>query len=433
MTTAQVTDLARWKLTLPTGAAEHPDEHQASELTTGKEWMPFYGLAPDGSIAFRAPVNGTTTSGSSYPRSELREMDKYAPTKPASWGGNDSLCHTMIIDEAFTALPEGKPHVVGGQIHDAADDFSVFRLEGSNLWLTLGDNTHYKLLMNNYVLGQRIVVAFQVFKGACKVFLNGNPVAMIDSHALVGGYFKAGCYTQARVGQPGVPGVSSNFGEVKIYRLKIAHTYEPGDIAFPDMPPVTPPPVDPPNVPDPPVVTPPPPVPASTRIIHVIRHGEKPKSKSDHTLNSTGLARAQALMGLFAPLDGVYRAGIYRPDRIYASKGNTASMRPLQTVQPLAQRMGLSIITKFDVEAAVSATAKELKAQTGVTLMSMEHSAIVAMCSKLGTSTPKIPSSWDSSRFDMVWTFVSTDGGKSWKFTQTPELLLAGDKSTPMK
>lgn len=415
-TPAQILDLANWKITLPVGPKEDPDQHFAPELTQGKEWSPFYWAdETDQSVVFRAPVNGVTTSGSSYPRSELREM---TGSFEAKWGGNDGSVHTMLVELAFTALPVGKPQVVGAQIHGAADDFATLRLEGTKLWTTLGDGK-FGLLDENYKLGMKLQFAFVVSNGHCLMYLNGAKVADLDSRKLTGAYFKTGCYTQARTGQANVPGVSSNYGEVRVYQLKVTHGASPGPVTFPASTPTQPP------------VTPPPviyPKPQAARVVMVIRHGEKPADKNDHTLNSVGRARAEALAGLFSPSSGVLRAGLYRPDRLIASKGTTASMRPLRTLQPLQLRTGLPMNTRYDFEAQEAEVGGWLAQRLDVTLVCGEHSALVAVCKALGKVTPKLPKAWDDKRFDVVWVFTSDDGA-NWTFTQVPELLLAGDKA----
>ncbi|MFL6150590.1 MAG: hypothetical protein ACJ72I_24405 [Pseudonocardiaceae bacterium] len=60
--------------------------------------------------------------------------------------------------EAFTHLPVGKPQLVGAQIHDATHDISVFRLEGTDLYITNGNNPplhtrHQQLPPRNTIRG----------------------------------------------------------------------------------------------------------------------------------------------------------------------------------------------------------------------------------------------------------------------------------------
>lgn len=215
---ADVLDLSNWKETLPTGSAESPTEIKQPELATYSD-DPYFAVNSgcDG-VQFRAPVDGVTTSGSGYPRSELREMTDDG-TQNASWSADDGT-HTMTIDEAVTDLPEDKPQVVAGQIHDSSDDVTVFRLEGSSLYITDGDTTHYKLVTDDYQLGTRFTARFVASGGEIKAYYNGTLEATIpDSDS--GLYFKAGDYTQANCGNSS-PCDDGNYGQVVIYGL--SHT-----------------------------------------------------------------------------------------------------------------------------------------------------------------------------------------------------------------
>ncbi len=53
----------------------------------------------------RTPVQGVTTSGSSHPRVELREMTNSGQDL-AAWGTNDGLTHTMSITQTVTHLTD---------------------------------------------------------------------------------------------------------------------------------------------------------------------------------------------------------------------------------------------------------------------------------------------------------------------------------------
>src|ERR1700754_4217801 len=71
---AAVLDLTTWKITLPTGASGSPTEVKQPALDSFQV-APWFTTADScRAVQFRAPVNGVTTSGSSYPRSELREI-----------------------------------------------------------------------------------------------------------------------------------------------------------------------------------------------------------------------------------------------------------------------------------------------------------------------------------------------------------------------
>jgi hypothetical protein len=219
---AQVLDLANWKLTLPVNAGGAtigvPLEIQQPALATYTQ-EPYFRVLDDG-VQFRAPVNGVTTSGSRYPRSELREMTNNG-TRQASWSTTEGV-HTMVIDQAITAVPAAKPHVVAGQIHDATDDVLTIRLEQPRLFVD-HNGTDGATLTSSYVLGTRFTVTIQASEGAIKVYYNGS-VTPADTLPLSGGgnYFKAGVYTQSNCTRERTCTLD-NFGEVVIYHLTVTH------------------------------------------------------------------------------------------------------------------------------------------------------------------------------------------------------------------
>lgn len=220
---AEVLDLTNWKETLP---VDDPHQSGTQPLEIKQPDLATYALDPwfvatpaCDAVRFRAAVNGTTTSGSSYPRSELREMQNDGSSN-ASWSSTDGT-HTMVIDEAITAEPQGRPNVVAGQIHDANDDITVFRLEGSSLWITNGDTTHYKLVTDSYVLGTRFEAKFVAAGGQIEAYYNGVLQTTLDAD-ISGAYFKAGAYTQANCGNTS-PCADTNYGEVLIYGVTVTH------------------------------------------------------------------------------------------------------------------------------------------------------------------------------------------------------------------
>lgn len=213
---ADILDLTNWKETLPIGDAGSPTEILQPELAT-YSIDPYFMVNPAGDgVQFRAPVNGVTTSGSGYPRSELREMNG---SNLASWS-TSSGTNTMTIDEAITATPQTKPHVVAGQVHDSSDDVLTIRLEGTNLFVDHNGDAG-PTLTSSYTLGTRFTVQIVASGGHIKVFYNG---AQKDDYtkSVSGAYFKAGAYTQANCANS-TPCDSSNYGEVNIYGLTVSH------------------------------------------------------------------------------------------------------------------------------------------------------------------------------------------------------------------
>ena len=214
-----IPSLAGWKLTLPTGPRESPAEVLTAGLLAGFEQRPHFWRRPDGALLFRAPVNGVTTSGSDNPRSELREM---SGTQKARWSTSLGK-HTMRQIMSFDRLPDGNDGcgLVGGQIHDARNDVSVFRLEGRRLWVTKGNSKH-TLVTEAYELGTRIETKFVCSGGLISAFVNGRLVVTLDAQ-VSGCYFKAGAYTQINAGLGKHPRDASNYGQVTIYELYVSH------------------------------------------------------------------------------------------------------------------------------------------------------------------------------------------------------------------
>lgn len=225
---ADVLNLTNWKQTLPTGASEKPTEIKNDQL---KQFAnnPYFQINSAGNaVQFRAPVNGVTTSGSGYPRSELREMTRDGKEN-ASWSTTSGK-HVMYIDQAITAVPKDKKHVVAGQIHDAKDDVIVIRLENTKLFVDINGKPG-PMLDENYELGKRFTVKFEAGDGVINVYYNGSekPVYTLKKKG-DGNYFKAGAYTQSNCSKESIC-EDNNYGEVMIYDLKLAHGDSSADFA----------------------------------------------------------------------------------------------------------------------------------------------------------------------------------------------------------
>lgn len=219
---ANVLDLTNWKLNLPVDASGGTTgvsrEVKQPELATFIMNPFFHNNADNTGVIFQANTGGATTSGSGYPRTELREMTSNG-TVNASWSSTSGT-HTMEIDQAITHLPVVKPHIVVGQIHDANDDVIVFRLEGSKLFMD-HNGTDGTTLTTSYVLGTRFKVKFVVSGGKVMSYYNGTLVETYTK-SFSGAYFKAGAYVQSSCHT--VSGEScSAYGEVVIYNVTVTH------------------------------------------------------------------------------------------------------------------------------------------------------------------------------------------------------------------
>ncbi len=227
---ADILNLTEWKIQLPTGANANIDEVFQPQLATYTVDPYFKVNTTCDGVLFRAPTNGVHTGGSPYPRSELREMT--GGTTQAAWSTTSGK-HTMFIDQAITAVPNGKKHIVVGQIHDG-NDVIVIRLEYPTLLIDIG-GTAGPTLDANYTLGKRFTVQFVAENGNIDIYYNGSTTSSYTlNYTTTNAYFKAGAYTQSNCctesGQARTCGAMSgancgpdNFGEVVIYKVLLDH------------------------------------------------------------------------------------------------------------------------------------------------------------------------------------------------------------------
>lgn len=220
---ASILNLTNWKITLPIDGSDSgsdADEVKQPALATYSIDPYFKNNSTNTGVIFRAHAGGATTSGSGYPRSELREMTNNGATN-ASWSSGSGT-HTMEIDQAITHLPDTKKHIVAGQIHDGSDDVIVFRLEGQKLFIDINGNDG-PTLTSSYVLGTRFKVKFVVSNNQTKCYYNDVLMYTLNQ-SYSGAYFKAGAYTQSScTGTPGPSESCSAYGEVVIYGLSVTH------------------------------------------------------------------------------------------------------------------------------------------------------------------------------------------------------------------
>lgn len=221
---SQKLNLTNWKLTLPI-LVNGSNEISNSNLPTYTIDPWFKVNANCTGVQFRAHTSSsTTTSNSSYPRSELREMVTDGSTE-ISWSSSSGT-HTMTLDEAITAIPAGKKHIVSAQIHDSNDDVITIRLEYPKLYIDL-NGVSGPILDPAYTLGKRFTVKFVVNSNKTSVYYNNSSTpAYVYSRSYSGAYFKAGAYTQSNCSTESAAGATcstTNYGEVNIYSLSVSH------------------------------------------------------------------------------------------------------------------------------------------------------------------------------------------------------------------
>ena len=171
----------------------------------------------------------------------------------------------------------------------------------------------------------------------------------------------------------------------------------------------------------------------------LIRHAEKPNdeggpglmpngAENPRALSMTGWKRANALVGLFNPADGAPpRAPLAKPESLFAS--GSESLRPKQTIAPLAAALKLSIRTFLKGQEPELVAA--VKSAEDPVLISWQHEAIPQIAALIQGSPDGAPPHWPAHRFDLVWVFDLQASG-AWRFSQVPELVMPGDSTNPI-
>jgi hypothetical protein len=228
---------------------------EVKNLSTYQNPKYFY-TAADGAMTFVAPVNGATTSGSSYARSELREMNG---TANAAWdlktGGFMSA--TLEVDAAPNRDGMGG-RIIVGQIHGQDDELVRLYWENGKLYfandqagssnketkfyfvnasgqqpnVSLDERFSYTINAKGDTLEVTVFADGQIYKSVSKI----NSVWQSDKF-----YFKAGAYLGANESN------GSGYGQTSFYDLNFNHN---GTVTTPTQPsepakPVEPKPAEP--------------------------------------------------------------------------------------------------------------------------------------------------------------------------------------------
>jgi len=180
----------------------------------------------------------------------------------------------------------------------------------------------------------------------------------------------------------------------------------------------------------------------------VIRHAEKPGGRfagvtewgetNAHGLSVRGWQRAGALCCLFAPAYGpLQNALLAKPAFIFASAsvddptpGNSRSRRSLETVSPLAQRMGVEVGLSFS-KGEEKALAEAAQACPGPVLIAWQHENISTIAHAI-LGAKIAPQTWPPDRFDVIFVFTLDPLAGTYSFAQVPQCLLAGDSPSPI-
>ncbi|HVM81023.1 MAG TPA: hypothetical protein VMU06_18525 [Stellaceae bacterium] len=122
------------------------------------------------------------------------------------------------------------------------------------------------------------------------------------------------------------------------------------------------------------------------------------------------------------------------PNVIFAAGigAGSKSKRPIETVTPLVELLKAAdprpFITKHlkdDHRALIT----DVLSRDGTVLVAWEHKQIPALIGLI-PKPPAVPQEWPEDRYDVVWILDRMPTG--WGFSQRPQLLLAGDLTSPI-
>jgi hypothetical protein len=213
-------DLTHWKLTLPDVNAS---EIKAAQLSHGYTNAAFFYSGPDGGMTFYCPTKGGTTSGSDFPRCELRELLNPADDN-VNWTGYGT--HVLNARCVVSQLP-GTKKVIIGQIHGFAPNANpLIKLQfndGIIEALVKADGVKdTKLNFMNLGLNKTVTYQIKVVDGLLSVDVNGSNQSVNIFQTNPGWktntfYFKAGNYCQdnSKKGSAGA--------KVTFYSLAVNH------------------------------------------------------------------------------------------------------------------------------------------------------------------------------------------------------------------
>jgi hypothetical protein len=240
-------DLSNWKLTLPVDASGSMSGTAVEvKSLAGYQNSKYFYTGSDGAMVFYAPVEGATTSGSSYARSELREMKG---TEKAAWSLSTGgfMSATLEVDAAPNREGAGGKIIVG-QIHGQDDELVRLYWENGKLYfandragssnsevkfyfvnaagqqpsVSLDERFSYTINAKGSDLEVTVFADGQIYKSVTKI----NSVWQSDTF-----YFKAGAYLGANETN------GSGYGQTSFYALNFNHN---GTVTAPTQPAPTP-------------------------------------------------------------------------------------------------------------------------------------------------------------------------------------------------
>jgi len=224
-------DLSAWKLqTLRESDNSFTEISNTSELKVHSSKF-FYTDGTDGAMVFRVPSNGgTTSSGTKYPRVELRQTGA-----SGNWKLSDENEHYLTAQCQVIEVAQVKPKTIIGQIHGSESNSEMLKLRWTGYKdgecfvearFQTNDNagSEYGVkLATGLSLGDMIDYSISMKNGEVIVTVNGNSASQTYTSQFYGTtdryYFKAGNYIQWNDEIVSAPPVV--FGVNKLYKLSL--------------------------------------------------------------------------------------------------------------------------------------------------------------------------------------------------------------------
>ncbi|RZA07585.1 MAG: histidine phosphatase family protein [Proteobacteria bacterium] len=165
---------------------------------------------------------------------------------------------------------------------------------------------------------------------------------------------------------------------------------------------------------------------ATPKRVLIVRHAEKP-SDEENFLSARGRARAEAIAALFTAEENERRLG--SPELIFAAapKHAHSSVRPYQTVAPLARALHLKVnldYTKDETEELARDLLKAPEYDGKTILISWVHKEIPALAEALGAT--EVPAKWDGDTYDRIWK-INFPRERAGDLIDLPQNALPGD------
>ena len=225
---SSILDLSHWKLTLPVDA-HHGTSGEAAEISphdlAAGYMSGYFCTDPSGGVRFWAPIDGATTDGSGYPRSELRYM-RDPHDDNANWTPADSAAE-LSATLTVSRVPSATRKVVVGQVHGFQTNayiklrylYDTSSHTGSLAVLVNEDPSSDSTNLGSIgglPLGQPFSYSIAVRQRVFTIRVNGDVLASFHVHhgwLHEPMYFKAGSYDQASGSS------STDGGRVTFYQL----------------------------------------------------------------------------------------------------------------------------------------------------------------------------------------------------------------------